>query len=484
MMAFCSGAALRRRRGFVHRRRRAARDDAERHQFHRHGEAHAIEPLVQRVEVGEDRRERALFVHQLRADGDRDLESLLLVAEVERVVDRRVGRRHLLLGEPGPGLVFEPGEARPDACRVEPLGRADIGLHELVLEIGLEKTERRQDAGIGGDEHGIAAEQRGERVGMERPGAAEGENAEVARIEAALHGDDAERAEHHLVGDVDDALGRFFRREAERLADARHGLPRRLGVEAHVAAEQYRRQVAEDEVGIAHGRFRAAAAIGDRPRSRPGAARSDAQRTGERGYVGNRAAAGADAAHVERRHLGREHPHLGRARDRRLAVDDDGDVGRGAAHVEGEELAKAEAARGHHRAGDAAGRTRQHRVDRPFGGRRGAHQPAVRTHDMEVCLDAVLLQTVLDARQVAPHDRAHIVVHHRGDGAVIFAEFGEDVGGERHRDAGKAFGDDGAQGLLMGGVGIGMHQRDGQRLDARTSRDRRSAPWPWRRRAV
>ena len=37
-------------------------------------------------------------------------------------------------------------------------------------------------------------------------GAAEGDEREVARVDAALHGDDAQRAEHVLVDDVDDAL--------------------------------------------------------------------------------------------------------------------------------------------------------------------------------------------------------------------------------------------------------------------------------------
>ena len=39
------------------------------------------------------------------------------------------------------------------------------------------------------------------------PGPAEGDQREVARIEALLHRDQAERTEHVLVDDVDDAGG-------------------------------------------------------------------------------------------------------------------------------------------------------------------------------------------------------------------------------------------------------------------------------------
>ena len=48
-----------------------------------------------------------------------------------------------------------------------------------------------------------------------------------------------------------------------------------------------------------------------------------------------------------------------------------------------------------------------------------------------ICSRAVTpscLQAVLDAREIAPHDGPDIVVHHRGDGAVVFAELRQDVG--------------------------------------------------------
>ena len=67
-----------------------------------------------------------------------------------------------------------------------------------------------------------------ERVGMQRTGAAEGDQREVARIVALLDRHEPQRAEHVLVDDVDDALGRVFdETDAERVGDLLHRLVRR-----------------------------------------------------------------------------------------------------------------------------------------------------------------------------------------------------------------------------------------------------------------
>lgn len=73
---------------------------------------------------------------------------------------------------------------------------------------------------------------------MERPGTAEAHHREVARVVALLHRDHAQRAEHVLVDDVDDAARRFHQADAERVGN---GLDGRLGafaVELEGAAEE------------------------------------------------------------------------------------------------------------------------------------------------------------------------------------------------------------------------------------------------------
>ena len=81
--------------------------------------------------------------------------------------------------------------------------------------------ERRKDACCRGYEHRRHPELVGERARMQWPGAPERDEREVARVEPLLDGDDAERAHHLGVHDLDHG-GRF---EAAERASAR--LPRR-----------------------------------------------------------------------------------------------------------------------------------------------------------------------------------------------------------------------------------------------------------------
>ena len=192
---------------------------------------------------------------------------------------------------------------------------------------------------------------------MQRTRAAKSDDAEIARIEAALNRDDAQRAQHDFVGDIDDALGGLFGRKADRLTDLGDRGFGAGDIERHVAAEKNGRQIAENDVGVADGRLGAALAVSDRPGLGAGAARANPQRFRQVRNLGDRAAARADAAHVERRHLGREISDLGRTRDRRLAVNDHRNVGRRPAHVEGEQLLEAGSPRDHDGRRDAAGRT-------------------------------------------------------------------------------------------------------------------------------
>ena len=141
----------------------------------------------------------------------------------------------------------------------------------------------------------------------------------------------------------------------------------RLGgaaIEARAAAEEVVGiEEAEHEVGVGHRRFDAAAAIAGRARLRAGALGPDMEHAAVVD-ARNRAAAGADAGDVQAL---QRHALAGDApvrRDRRLAADHERDVGRGAAHVEGNEVAVAQQPGGVLAAGDAAGRTGEHAAGR------------------------------------------------------------------------------------------------------------------------
>ena len=138
--------------------------------------------------------------------------------------------------------------------------------------------------------------------------------------------------------------------------DRAHRGPRRVDVERHLAADQVGREVAEHDVGVGHGRLGPALAVGGGPGLGARGLRADAQRAGELRDVRDRAAAGADGVHVDARDLDPELADRGLAADRRLARLAQRDVGRGAAHVERQDVREARARGDVERACDAPGR--------------------------------------------------------------------------------------------------------------------------------
>ncbi len=219
----------------------------------------------------------------------------------------RVGDPLRVLGDP---LGVQPAVARPPSVvedarhllagrrRDEP----DVGLGELVAEVGDEVADRAQQARRRRDDHRERAHQLRDRVGVQRPRAAERDEREVARVVAALHRDEPERAGHVLVDDREDAVGRLLD-ESSPIASAIFctAAARRVDVELHLAAEQPRRQVAEDDVRVGHGRLLAALAVGGRAGLGACRLRADAERLRQLRHVGDRAAAGADGVHVDGR---------------------------------------------------------------------------------------------------------------------------------------------------------------------------------------
>ncbi len=128
---------------------------------------------------------------------------------------------------------------------------------------------------------------------MQRAGAAERDEGEVARVVAALDRDDAERAQHLRVHDLDHR-GRV---------DAGQRRGRRVAVE-HEPAGELRRQPAEQQVRVGHGRA-AAGAVAGGPGIGARALRPDADRPA-RVETDERAAAGADGVQVDGRQPDRE----------------------------------------------------------------------------------------------------------------------------------------------------------------------------------
>ena len=203
-------------------------------------------------------------------------------------------------------------------------------------------------------------------------------------------------------------------------------------------------EIAADHVGVGHGRPRAAAPVAGRAGIGAGALRADIE---EAAAVdpGDRAAAGRDRAHVERRHVdlpARDHALGGFERHAAL---DEGDVGRGAAHVERDEpalrLVLGEIGAGL-RAGGRAGEQRVHgaaAADR--GGER--HHAAVRLHQEALLrADLGVVEAAVEMVDVAHQHRLEIGVQQRRRHPRPFADARQHLARQRHRDAGIFLEDD------------------------------------------
>src|SRR5262249_29917545 len=124
-------------------------------------------------------------------------------------------------------------------------------------------------------------------------------------VDPLVDRDFLDRADHALRGEVEDRRGRLERVEAERAADLL--LDRgagAVGIELLTAAEEVLRiEYAERQARVGHGQPCPASAVTARPRVGSGALRTDVQQPAGVD-PGDRAAAGADAPHVNGREAG------------------------------------------------------------------------------------------------------------------------------------------------------------------------------------
>ena len=146
--------------------------------------------------------------------GDRQLERLAVVAQIDATEHAAIGGRHAVAIEAGLALAQESLEQCLERRRRQGVERHPARGHELVAEVGHQHADGGGDARVRRHQHGRDAELARQRVGVQRAGAAEGDQHELARIVAALHGDQAHGADHVRVGDLHDAGGGGQRIEA------------------------------------------------------------------------------------------------------------------------------------------------------------------------------------------------------------------------------------------------------------------------------
>ena len=297
----------------------------------------------------------------------------------------------LLLGVDGDAALALAGEDGLHLAHVGGIERHVQRVDEILAQVGDQAAQRIGEARPRRDQHLGDAELARQRHRVQRPGAAEGEQREVARIEAARQRHHADGAGHVRVAEPDDGRRRRIDVDAQRpgelvgedLAHLRHRHRPRHG------QQPLRVQPAQHQVGVGDGGLGAAAAVADGPRIGARRLRPDLQHAG-RVDRGDRAAAGADALHVHHRHVDRQAVVDGElGRHLRHAAVDQRHVGGGAAHVVGDGVAHARLRQRRRRRHHARGRARHDGLGRLARHHAGRHGAAVAVHDQQVVLEAL-----------------------------------------------------------------------------------------------
>ena len=324
----------------------------------------------------------------------------------------------------------------------------------------------------------------GERRGVDRPRAPEGDQAELARIVAPLDGHDAERLGHAVVDDARDPGRRLHDSLPERV---RHvGTDRRFGrrrIDGEPPAEEmggaqepehhvrvgHRGPVAA--AGVAGGAGLRARALGTDPQ---GAARIDPR---------DAAAARAHLREIDHRHpdgvAGAVEPpsdvplpaHLVLGGGLDAAVLDEARLGGGSAHVEGDEVRAAnpvaEALRGDDSGGgsgfDGGGRHPERAGD--------VEHPAARPHDVER-RERELRERRFQALEVGVEHRPDVGAHGGRAGPLELSDLGEDLARQEDGQAGEGGPQPRADALLVDVVEEREHEAHRDRLDVPEAADR------------
>ena len=288
-------------------------------------------------------------------DVDREGPRLSDVAGIDPPAELPVAPRDAVPLEAGGGRSVEPVEDVADRIGRLRLQWNKAGSTVLVLEVAHEHAERREHARVVGDHDRRDAELRGEAAGVERTGAAERDERELARVVTALDGDEPDRLGHERLSDGDDARGRGRHVDAE---SGRHRLER-AGRCSDIEADDSVGEIlghdpTEDDVGVRDRRILPTASVAGGPRIGPGTLRADPRMTA--GIDPRDAAATrADLDEVDDRTkdripAGDRHCRPGTLRGANLelgqrpclAIEDQPDLGSRATHVERDRVADAE----------------------------------------------------------------------------------------------------------------------------------------------
>ena len=262
---------------------------------------------------------------------------------------------------------------------------------------------------------------------MERAGAPEQHEREVAGVVAALHREHANRFRHRGIADGMDAERHLREAALHRLGEGADRAFRRIDLQANATGEPRGIEVAQHEARIGHGGGGPAASVAGRAGTGTRALRPDLEHPR---VVEPRDAPAprSDGVDVDHRHPERIAANASLARDERRPTARERHVRARPADVEGDEIAPARALPCRTAAQRTCGGTAQQGGDGPRD--RPAHGggTAARLHDQERRANAAAPERTVEPVEVAVDDGSHVGVERGDAGALVLAEDRIDLG--------------------------------------------------------
>ena len=303
---------------------------------------------------------------------------------------------------------------------------------EVLPDRCVEHADRGGDPRMRRDDGGAHAQLADQVTGMQRPGAAEGDQRAFAQVHATLDADLADPAGDGGVDDPEHPGGGLVGVQGKPCGQIVQVRLSRVQVERQPAIEQRVAQTPQQHVGVGDGDLCPALAVTGGPRVGAGTVRAHAQ-PASGVPPGQGAAARADGVHVDRRHPQRVAVQLTGGHLVGYPVADEGDVGAGAADVEADRQRQAQMGRPSGGSDHATSQARQHGADTLLLRGLRSEQSAVGLHHPHPRGHVEVGESFLQTFQVVGDPRLHVGVDRRRRGALVLAHLPGDGGGGEHR---------------------------------------------------
>ena len=349
-----------------------------------------------------------------------------------------------------------------------------VGARELERRRGGEEAQGRRDPGGRGTDKPLHLERPRNLIGMHRAGAPECHQAETAGIGTPFRDMNPGGRNHVLVDDPENPVGGFGDGQTHPVGQPGHRRFGRSPIQNHAPAEEETGvQIAQQQIGIRHGRGIPAHTVAGRARIGTGGIGTHLEQSK---FVdpGHGSAAGSNLDQFDGRYAHRktraalEAVHARNLKvigHGRLPVLDETHLGGRAAHVERDQIGQIQQFAVEHGGQRPGRRPGFDQPDRKLGRGLQSRHPARGEHQEHLALESDLSENLSQLPEIGCCQRLHVRVAHRGRHAFVLPDFRSHLVRQGHAQLGQVFREPGAGLPFVLRVGEGMQEADRNRFD-------------------